>query len=738
MRLIEHGVYGIGCSLYQILNELKKYPVFGSHHNALKRALSVGSRKQLSNTSYGLISTEIANLVAERKYGIALAYYLSHELQTNTLKMSSCSKENISKIRKPFEVSREFKIIHQTVTNLTIQQMLGEISGRDIRLAESSLSPFMTQDQFLKSLIGEILEILRGYAADEDDAHDWDWHDPNWYNSLTPEPLVYPWDGSGHMGIDLSDDSCSTLDGWVLFNRRLLKTDGLPQRGEKGTELVSGAKYFALYNTQSGILRVFLYRDVSESGYPRDNLAVRCSLRHGTGSASDITLHDFFGLIGPISHTSSNPSSTENEIIYSMECITTGWIVIDIPISYSKYQDIVDEIWLHVGVSSLDEAEIDLNGELTFKIPVSTNRSIFGLLNSIISKVVGVGDSASSIKKAGHKLKDLGTEFNNAGGNGGLLTVLGATMLSSPVPVFITSLVAGTQVIQSIVDFSKAGGVKYAVKKGTLELSGSFINVSEEDFINIGMTRSTAKSDSVNFPYFYKRHPFAKLGFLRLDRLPLATIFVGDGLRQFSGGSHYFLGVALEQVPLESLLHVNTAMSGIELSDVKVQLVLERPFYGSDLNEYIVLGDDVVSEIDPKNEQDIEKMRSDFASYKKLRPAGYYKDGDQEKKGPPLTSIFRNHFEPISAYDGSQSSYGYGRLLVAHGTTHLREYGHGLNLWGSDRYCTRLFLRLHTVFESNNPDRRFEMVTTYEYPRTSICFLYETFSNFSNMVPWWD
>ena len=739
MRHIRHSIYGISCNLYQVLDELVRDSTLRPHYDALKKALSARKGRQLPSASYRLISKEIAKLVEDKKYGIALAYYLCEELQPDALRISTCSKATMKAIKKTLEQSQPLKTSYDTLTKLAAKPAVSGISSSDIRAAERSLRPLMTQDAVFKSWVEAILEILRGYASEEDPAYDWDWTDSNWYNSTIPESLPYPWNASDHVGIDLSGDLCRPSDGWVLFKRELLEIDGSPRRGRSSTELRSGAKYFALYNTHNGVLRLFMYRDVSGAGYPRDNLVVNCSLTYGTGGSSgDVPLHDFFGPVGPIARTSLNPSPTENVIVYSMACIEVGWIVFDVPLSYSTYQDSVDEIWLHVVVQSKDEADITLHGELTTRVPISKDRSIFGFLSSIISKVTGIGESASSIEKAGQKLVSLGNEFTNAGGNGGLLTALGGAMSTSPVGAVISGVIAGTQVIQSLIDFSKAGGVKYAVQKSTLDLQGAITNTSsEQNPLNIAMTRTSAASDSVNFPYFYKCYPYAKLGFFRLDRLPYARIFVGNGLNS-SGAYQYFLGAALEQVPLGSLLHVNTKMSGMELSDVNVQLVLEKPFNWSDLDGHFILGGGVVSEIDPKNEQDLAKLRDDYALYSRARTAGYYVDADHERVGPPLVSIFRKTFEPISAYDENLSSYGYGRLLVAHGVNSWLDMENRLNLTANLSICTRLFLRLYTVFKSSNDNQKFEMVTTYEYPRSSIFFKSETFNDFTNRVPWWD
>ncbi len=108
------------------------------------------------------------------------------------------------------------------------------------------------------TLAGQLYESTRfrvaavnGLFPENDAAHGWDWRDAEWYGRWN---LPYPFSADQNVGVDLSLDPCRSEDGWELYVRRILTSDGLVNPVDFTPVVRDAQKYFALYNLYTGVL----------------------------------------------------------------------------------------------------------------------------------------------------------------------------------------------------------------------------------------------------------------------------------------------------------------------------------------------------------------------------------------------------------------------------------------------------------------------------------------------------
>jgi hypothetical protein len=515
----------------------------------------------------------------------------------------------------------------------------------------------------------DYLALLRSLLIESDAAHGWDWTDPAWFARWN---LPFPWSAPQHAGVDLTLDQCKQSDGWELHIRRILNTDGLTNPVDFPPAVSDAQKFFALYNSATGMLRLFVH--YSASGAPGADCLVTKSYVSAGGAGNPFPNHGLFNNLGPICHTGEDIAAFENNAVvtYSSQ-VTLGWIVIDFP---SAYYPLLDRrttpYYLNTYVNAQNVAQLTLQGHFSVQVPIVTTKpTFFARVSKVFGAVTHLSDSAASVNRAGQKLQTLGNQMTAGGGNGSLLTALGGALLASAGP--LGAAIGATQIVQSIIGlFTGGGGVKYSTYDGTVDLAGELRDEWFRSFSAL-LVADCPSAIAFDIPYYFKVHPGRSLGLFNLVNLPIVKLTCVHGpSHMITNGllSHYFVRASVFG-SLQDLIVVNPA-SGVTLESATVQVVLQKPWMSpQDEQRQYVLGTGVIAERDPM-------------------------DGT-------LLNIFVPQFELPETYAE--------RTLIAHGIAISPRYG-----VGHDSTVKSVLLRVHYVFRHGGQaqGQSSELILTYK------------------------
>jgi hypothetical protein len=553
-----------------------------------------------------------------------------------------------------------------------------------VREMEAERPPIMFK--LTLAMIGALL----GALPENDAADGWNWRDDNWWQ--VKWNLPNPWSQGNRAGIELDD--CLPSDGWELYIRRILNTDGLASVSGLTPALANRQKHFALYNARTGTLRVFIY---FESQQPADRLVVRAFVSQGPPQ-NPLSTHGLFNHIGPIARAATQSRKlTDNTIYYYTSLISPGWVVLDFPLAYDPLMEYgAGPFYLNVCVDCENVANISVNGQFGIKVPVeSPNFSLLGWFQTLLAPLLNVGGEASSLEKTGQKLRNLGNSMNDSGGDGSALVVLGTSLASAKWPV--AGVLAGTQIIRTLLGFGSSGNVKYATYEGTLNLEGQIRDESFSNYVAL-LLKDTSDAPIVDLPYYFKKYRFGDLGFFQMDRLPLIKLSYRQGTRTWPGGGFsYDLRADLEDC-LSGVTYVNPA-SSLTLRDTKVQLIIQRPWWDHERKRpwdkaiALKLGPGIVLEPDLTRGDHLDR------ELEARNATGMY--------DPPTANLFPNSFEAAKDYNV--------RLYVAHGTASSTE-GDMVGLVGDRRLiATAVQLRVmrHFVKGGSADGQVIECILTY-------------------------
>lgn len=424
--------------------------------------------------------------------------------------------------------------------------------------------------------------------------------------------------------------------------------------------------------------------------------------------------HPLFNHIGPICQsTSQSELQIDGNVVvnYTAE-VTSGWIVLDFPLTNSPLKGYDGPLFLNTRVNFENVAQLSIEGRFVHQVAIDNpTPSLTGFLKEITGPIMHVGDNASSINKAGSKIKTFGEKMTSGGGDGALLVAAGTALATGNVA--LAAVAAGAQILRTFLNFGRAGGAKYSTYEGTLNLKGEIRDEGFRSFHALLMT-NTPNVEMVDFPYFFKVHPRGCLGLLHLKRTPMIKLLLKGGSTSMgSGKQHYDMRVDIES-NIEDLIEVNPA-SGLTLKDVKVQVVVQRPWWsherdGGPFESFLLLGDGIKLEPDP-TKGNIFNI-DDYI-------------GDAH---PPMINLFPDQFEAASAY--------HDRLYVAHGLT-AGQQGIRIGFYGIRQVATSVFLRLLCKLGSavGNQAESVECLFTYRCDDLNTQWI-DMPAGYENELPW--
>lgn len=503
----------------------------------------------------------------------------------------------------------------------------------------------------------------RGIHPSLDPSRNWDWTKHDWFTSRS---ISSPFVSSNHTGVDVTTDHCQPEDGWVLFIRKIMNTDTENTTEDTCMELRAGQKYFSLYNRYTGILRTFIYHQDANfnSG---DYFRVIMEVSEGN-QENPYAKHGLFNIAGAVSYSNEeiNGMST-NQIEYYCNYITRGWIVVDIPLSYYKFAG-DGPYYLNYFVNSVDKATITLDGTFDLKSGdyIDENPDITTGVSNLSGHIKHVTNTKNNIQGVGEDLTRIGGELqgglNDSLGNSLVNLGNAITSITSPFDVVFE----GFQFLASFFDFGGSSPVTYSYYKGTINLSGTISNKAPEGFISL-LIEPNFDVERADFPFFFKKYFFVKLGLFNAKNLPYIKIVTDTfEVQDMSPGYQRALGVRVTDL---INIVINPAIKA-ELKHYKIQPVIQR---------WKPLDDNYTSH-----------------EYARFNPA-FIKTEDPAKPDH-YTLIFVPTFMSTSYYDFQEIYH----CMTAGFTNLTDETGDELSWW--EQNATGAYMRVNYKFEVTKDD----------------------------------
>lgn len=399
-----------------------------------------------------------------------------------------------------------------------------------------------------------------------DPTRDWDWRDNNWYTDrLIPTPFL----NVNNTGIDVTLDNCSPDDGWCLFKRRIMNTDGENSVEDTCMQLYPAQKYFSLYNKYTGVMRTFIFHEQPNMN-SGDYFRIVMEISDGDENNS-YPHHGYFNIAGPVSYSNQEVTSlTANQVEFYCKYIDRGWLVVDLPLSFYKiYGD--GAYFLNYFVYSVDKASINLEG--TFEIEsqqfVADNTSFFTSLSSAVDNLKHISNIKNNINSAGNEIKGTGMKLQGGSNDqlGDMLVSVGTAMMTGSTPLGV--ILGGTQLISSLFNFG-GPSLKYSYQKGTINLSGTISNSADEGFVSI-LIQPNFKVNKAEFPLFYKKNLGTALGLFKLLELPPIEVLRDSYEHQTLGSPTrtYALGVRfLDELRITTNNRINAVLKNYTIQPV--------------------------------------------------------------------------------------------------------------------------------------------------------------------------